>query len=335
MQIEKNLIKKRPAASMLLLAVLFSTLSAGEAQAQAKPTTAQPAPAKPSVTGPTGVVTSCPLLSSPFSSPAAKAQMQQVMDKENMAFDLVKTGDAFAQRGDWQNAQSQYQQALGLSPDEGLGHQLALYGLIAYCRATGDTAKGLDYSRQAIYHHGSAAEGFFENNTEKLMQFALLLNKTGQSAKAITVYNQAAYALDYQDSQDNGGKPNLKVLLPKVTVAPTLSSQVQHTPEHLQALIDAAIAHEEMGFGSNKEAITHMKEAVKLYPDSAAVQYYLGEALSRSYYVFLDSSAKDKAAMWAAYQEDKKATGAAYKKAAELGDDATVAAAKEQLAAPR
>ncbi len=318
MQIEKTLIKrtlikKRQATNMLLLGVLFSTLPAGEVQAQTKPLPAQPAPAKPSVTGPIGAITSCPLLSSPFSSPATKAQIQQVMEKEDEAFNLVKTGDAFAQSGDWRNAQSQYQQALGLSPEHGLGHQLALYGLIAYCRATGDTAKGLDYSRQAIYHHGSAAEGFFENNTEKLMQFALLLNKTGQSAEATTVYNHAAYALDYQDSQYNGGKPHLKVLLPEVTVAPTLPTQVQYTSERLQALADTALAHEDMGFGSNKEAMTHMQEAVKLYPDSAVTHYYLGEA-------FPSRTPEQKAA---------------YQKAAELGDDRTIAAAKERLGISR
>jgi len=315
MQIKKTLIKKGPAANMLLLGVLFSTLSAGEVQAQTKPSPVQPASAKPSVTGSTGAITSCPLLSSPFSSAATKAQMQQVMEKENMAFDLVKTGDAFAQSGDWRNAQSQYQQALGLSPDQGLGHQLALYGLIAYCRATGDTVKGLDYSRQAIYHHGSAAEGFFENNTEKLMQFALLLNKTGQSGEAMTVYNHAAYALDYQDSQYNGGKPHLKVLLPGVTAAPNLPTQVQYTPEHLQALADTALAHEEAGFGSEKEAYAHTQEAVKLYPDSAVTHYYRGEVISGPVH---SAEAKTE-----------------YQKALDLGDDATVAAAKERMSVLR
>jgi tetratricopeptide (TPR) repeat protein len=84
---------------------------------------------------------------------------------------------------------------------------------------------------------------------------------------------------------------------------------VQYTPEHLQALADTALAHEEKGFGLNKEAIAHMNEAVKLYPDSAVTHYYLGEA-------FPSRTPEQKAA---------------YQKAAELGDDRTVAAAKERL----
>ena len=309
MQIKKTLIKKGQAINLLLFGVLFSILPVGEVQAQTKPLPAQTDPAKLSITatGPIGAITSCPLLSSPFSSPATKAQIRQVMQEEDKAYTLVKVGDAFAQSGDWKNAQSQYQQALGLSPDEGLGHQLALYGLIACCRATGDTAKGLDYSRQAIYHHGSAAEGFYENNVEKLMQFALLLHKVGQEAEAVQVYNHAAFLLDYQDSQYNGGKPNLKVLLPEIVTQPALPSQVQYTPEHLQALADTALAHENH---DAKEERAQMQEAVTLYPDSPVTHYYLGDVLLRAN----DPGAK-----------------AAYQKAIEIGDDQAIAAAKERL----
>jgi len=264
---------------------------------------------------PLAATASCQLLSAPFLSPAALARLKQKIVQETQAYAFVKSGDEAAKIGDWSNAQNAYQQALGLSPEHGLGHQLALYGLIAYCRATGDTAKGLDYSRQAIYHHGSAAEGFFENNTEKLMQFALLLNKTGQSGEAMTVYNHAAYALDYQDSQYNGGKPHLKVLLPEVTAAPNLPTQVQYTPEHLQALADTALAHEEAGFGSEKEAYAHTQEAVKLYPDSAVTHYYRGEVISGPVH---SAEAKTE-----------------YQKALDLGDDATVAAAKERMSVLR
>ena len=312
MQIKKTLIKKGQATNMLLFGVLFSILPVGEVQAQTKPLPAQPAPAKLSVTatGPIGAITSCPLLSSPFSSPATKAQMRQVLQEEDKAYTLVKIGDAFAQSGDWQNAQSQYQQALDISPQRGLGHQLALYGLIAYCRANGDTTKGMDYSRQAIYHKGLATEGFYENDTEKLMQFALLLNKTGQSMEAVQVYNHAASALDYQDSQYNEGRPHLKVILPEVVMERTSPAQVQYTPEHLQALADTAIAYKEVGFTPDQEILGRMQEAVKLYPDSPVTHYYRGEIIS----------AKDTAGAKAEFQ-----------KAAELGDEATAAAAKERL----
>ncbi len=55
--------------------------------------------------------------------------------------------------------------------------------------------------------------------------------------------------------------------------------------------------------------MAHMQEAVKLYPDSAVTHYYLGEA-------FPTRTPEQKAA---------------YQKAAELGDERTVAAAKERL----
>ena len=237
------------------------------------------------------------------------------------AYNLVKIGDDFAKRGDGQNAQSQYQQALVLSPNFGLGHQLALYGLIAYCRATGDTATELNYSRQAIYHHGSAADGFCENDSAKLMQFALLLNHVRQTTEAIQVYNRAASLLDYEpvtlldykNGQFHGGQPRLKVLLPEIVAGDLLPGQVQYTPEHLQALADTALANQQQGFSSDKEALAHAEEAVNLYPDSAVTHYYLGEALPAG-----DPKQK-----------------AEYQKAVELGDDSTVAAAKERIAVLR
>ncbi len=163
------------------------------------------------------------------------------------------------------------------------------------------------------------------------MQFALLLNKTGRSNEAMSVYNRAASALDYQDSQSNGGKPHLKVLFPEIVTGDPLPNQVQYTPARLQALVDVALAFKQNGFWSYKEIKAHAQEAARLYPDSAAVQYYVGDALSGSYYAVLDSPAKDKAAARAAYEEDKKAVAVAYQKAADLGDVATTAAAKEQL----
>lgn len=254
--------------------------------------------------------TSAPLLSSPFLSPAAKERLRQKMITEDQAYALVKTGDDLAKSGDWQHAQGQYQQALDLSPNAGLGRQLALYGLIACCRTTGDMAKGLSYSRQAIYHNGSATDGFYENDTAKLTQFALLLNQVGQTVEAVQVYNRAAHSLDYRDSAYNGGKPYLDVLLPEVAMGNSMPGQVKYTPEHLQALADTLLAYTQGGFWTEEEVMAHIQEAVKLYPESPVTHYYLGGIIS----------AKDRAGAKAAYQ-----------KAAELGDDKTVAAAKERL----
>ncbi len=253
---------------------------------------------------------SAPLLSSPSLSASAKAQLLQEATALDKAYVLVKAGNAFAKNNDWQNAQSQYQQALDLSPQSGLGHQLALYGLIDCCRATGDTKKGLEYSRQAIYHNGSAAEGLYENDTAKLMQFALLLSQTGQEAEAVQVYNHAAAGLDYRDSQYNGGQLYLKVPLPEIAIGNLLPGQVQYTPEHLQALADTVLAYEQQGFWSDKEVLAHIQKAVRLYPDSPVTHYYQGEIL---------------------LTKDAAGAKAAYQKAAELGDDSTNDAVKERL----
>lgn len=221
---------------------------------------------------------------------------------------LTKEGDISVQRSNWKVAQQEYQEALDLWPD----NLDALYGLAKCSQAAGDQAKALTYYRQAIYSTNPADKGFRENNTSRLMEFALLLNKARQTAEAMFVYNHAAFLLDFEDSENHGGKPYLKVLLPELAAEPTLPEQVQYTPERLQALADTALAHEEMGFGSSKEALNHMQEAIKLYPDSAVTHYYLGEAL-----------------LAPTQRADAKT---AYKKAVELGNDATAAAAKERLA---
>jgi tetratricopeptide (TPR) repeat protein len=291
---------------LLLVSCLPNALSA---QTASSPAATPPSSAKQSP----AMGASFSLLSSPFLSPAAVARLQSEQRREDEAYALVKSGDEAAKVGDWTVAQNSYQQALEVSPAYGLGYHLSLYGLIAYCRATGDTTKGLEYSRLAIYHHGSAAEGFFENDTARLMQYALLLNKTGQSAEAMSAYNRAAHLLDYEDSQYHGGQPTLKVLLPEVAIEPNSPEQVQYTPERLQALADTALAHEEMGLEHSKEAIAHAREAVTLYPTSAVTHYYLGEA-------FPSRTPEQKAA---------------YQKAAELGDERTAAAAKERLAVLR
>ena len=44
--------------------------------------------------------------------------------------------------------------------------------------------------------------------------------------------------------------------------------QVRYTPQRLTALADTALSYAETSFGSNKEALVHMQEAVKLYPSS-------------------------------------------------------------------
>lgn len=222
---------------------------------------------------------------------------------------LSEAGDEAAKLGNWQIAASHYQDALDLWPDT----PLALYGSAKCAEAAGNLDAAIGFYRAAVYSHNPAVygttpgDGWGTNNVEKMMDFVLTLIQAHQDAEAQKVYKRAAYVLNYQDSKFTG-KPFLRVLLPEFG---TSAGQVVYTPQRLRAIADTALAHEEKGFGRHEEAIAHMREAVRLYPNSPVTQYYLGEALLGPAH---DSEAK-----------------AAYQKAAELGDERTIAAVKERL----
>lgn len=220
---------------------------------------------------------------------------------------LVQTGKEAAKRGAWQEARSDYQRVLDIEPS----NQEATYGIAECAGVAGDVRSEIKYFRTAIYAHNPSGfgtvlgDGFRENMPDKLMAYVLLLSRTGQDQEALFVYRRAADLLNYEQ-----GRPVLKVLLPEVVAERTLPAQVRYTPERLQALAETAIAHEEMAFGSNKEALAYMQEAVKLYPDSPVTHYYLGEELLRT---------------------NGLGAKAAYQKAVQLGDNQTIAAAKERI----
>jgi tetratricopeptide (TPR) repeat protein len=262
--------------------IIFVLLIASAVSTQAAPVSTQAAPAS--------------FASLPVIDPEEAKQ-------ENNSVDYAKQGDINLHRLDWRGAQQEYQEALRLWS----GNMNALYGLAKCSQAAGDPAKALDYYRKAVYPANPADKDFKENDTTRLMEFALLLNKAGQTAEAILVYNHAAYALDYQDSQFRNGEPSLKVLLPEIVVERVSPDQVRYTPEHLQALAETALAHQNH---DAKEERAQMDAAVKLYPDSPVTHYYQGEVLFRAN----DPDAK-----------------AAYQKATELGDDKVSEAAKERL----
>jgi tetratricopeptide (TPR) repeat protein len=237
-----------------------------------------------------------------------KAAVRAREERDATADQTVSEGEAYFKAGNTHLAIDSYKAAIDISPADGLAYRRL---------AEAYTAIGkLEEASRAF--HKFLVEGFGPGNgnggvsdvADEWAEYALVLVKTGQPAEAIQRYNHAASLLDFQDSKYNGGKPFLKVLLPELAVEPTSPAQVQYTPERLQALADTVLSHEERGFGSDKEAMAHMQEAVKLYPDSAVTYYYLGEA-------FPSRTPEQKAA---------------YQKAVELGDEATVAAAKERLA---
>ena len=139
---------------------------------------------------------------------------------------LAERGDASVKRLAWREAKQEYQQALDLLPDS----KPALYGLAKCSQNNGETAKAIGYYRKAVYSTNPADKGFGETNTSRLMELALLLNKTGQIDEALSVYNHAASALDYQDSDNHNGEPHLKVLLPEIVRERVQADQVRYTP---------------------------------------------------------------------------------------------------------
>ena len=258
-----------------------------------------------------------------------KAAVREREGREAAANQTISEGEKYFRAGNTQAAIVSYKAALDITPNDGL----AYWRLAEAYAATGKT----DEASQAF--HKVLVEGFGPGNSSGVggsadiwEEYALVLVKTHHAAEAIQMYNHGASMLDYEGSADNGGKPFLKVLFPEVVMGDAQPGQVSYTPERLQALADVLLTHEQRWFWSYKEVKAHAEEAVKLYPDSAAVQYYFGEALSGSYYGYLDSPTRDKPVAFAAYEEDKRAEAAAYKKATELGDEATKTAAKERAA---
>lgn len=236
---------------------------------------------------------------------AAEAAVEAVKTKKWQAD--IAHGEALMKAGNLDGAVDAFQQMIAYDPNDGLAYRRMAE---AYAAAGRLPEASRAFHKFLVEGFGPGTNGGVGDDADEWAEYALVLVKTGQPTEAIRCYNHAASLLDFEDSENHGGKPFLKVLFPEVVMDDALPAQVAYTPERLQALADAVLAHEEMGFGSSKEAMAHMQEAVKLYPNSAVTHYYLGEALpSRS-------------------PEQK----AAYQKAAELGDDATAAAAKERLA---
>lgn len=332
---------KMKAQTFSLIALLACIAGLSASWGQAPPS--QP-PAKPSVVQPEAPFQyhayradmSDPniVISDTGKSPVDKAAVKAREEREAQSNQAVSDGEAFLKVGKIQEEIASYKNALVIDPMNKLAHQRL---------AEADMACGkLDEASQNF--HKILVEGFKPGfgpgaggNSNVWANYALVLLETKHEADALQAYNQGAFIADYEFDQNDPNKKiaHLSVMFPEIAVTPTSPGQVQCTPEILRALTDTLLADSKMGHGSDEEAIAHMKEAAKLYPDSAVVQYYLGLALSYSYYVVLDSPVKDKTALWAGYEEDKKAMVAAYQKAAELGNEQTAAAAKEKIAVTR
>lgn len=236
---------------------------------------------------------------------AAEAAVEAVKTKRWQAG--IARGEALMKAGDLNGAVDAFQQMIAYDPNDGLAYRRMAE---AYAAAGKLPEASRAFHKFLVEGFGPGTNGGVGDDADEWAEYALVLVKTGQPAKAVQCYNHAASLLDFEDSENHGGKPYLKVLFPEVVTGDMLPVQVSYTPERLEAFADAVLAYEEIGFGSDKEAIAHMQEAVKLYPESPVTHYYQGEVLLRA---------------------GKPGAKEAYQQAADLGDEATAAAAKERL----
>lgn len=230
------------------------------------------------------------------------------VDPTGPSVKLSEAGDVAQAKGDWETAKSKYQAALDLWPD----NSSASYGLARCAVNDGDAEAALGYYRKVVYTHAPnvfgtvPGDGYGTNNVGRMMEFVLVLSQAHQDAEAQKVYKQAAHVLNYQDSQSNGGRSFLKVLLPEFGPGP---GQVAFTPQRLQAMAHVTLSILSAGF-DGKAAMPEVQKALQLYPDSPVAYYYLGERL------------------WAKNDPGAKA---AYQKAAQLNNDQVKAAARAAL----
>ncbi len=219
-------------------------------------------------------------------------------EAENECKDAINQGDAFLKAGKAEAARHCYELAIDYVPNDAV----ALQRIAKAYAIEGKVTEASQAYHKLFYEAKWQTVG---GSPTVYLEYAVILAKTGKPAEAVMFYQEGTRRVNYMD-----GKQNLKVLLPELVAERILPDQVRYTPEHLQALAETAIAHEELGFGSNKEALAHLQEAVKLFPDSPVTHYYLGDALRI---------------------KDHIRAKAAYEKAARLGDDQTQAAVKTVL----
>lgn len=182
---------------------------------------------------------------------------------------LIQLADTQYKQQQWKKAISLYQQALQCLP----GSAEAWYGLGKCYAKMGDAPNGLEAYRQAVYAPASSKGSNTDypyriGDVDRLMEFALLLSKSGQSDEAVTVYNYAINRLNYVDN-----KPNVKVLLPEFGL---LSGQRTYQPLLLQAMAHTAIG---LTLNEDKPAMEHLDEAVRLAPGSGLTHFYRGQTL--------------------------------------------------------
>ncbi len=177
----------------------------------------------------------------------------------------VLNGEALLKEGKISTAVFAFKDALTYDSSD-----ITAYRGLANCYTKlGDMAKAIDAERNAVYFRGTTPSVIRETDTSNLMLFASLLDKAGQTAEATTIYNYGASLLKYMDD-----KPSHGYLMPLFGTEP---GQVAYTSARLQALVHVGLGIESEDTQELKrsERLAHLREAVRLYPDSPVVYAYL------------------------------------------------------------
>lgn len=214
---------------------------------------------------------SFPLIGSPPRQPYRPNP--RVVEADNKSNAAVSRGEMFLNAGNIVGSIEAFQEALKYVPTNGLAYQR----LAEAYTAAGQLDMAVEAYRKVVYDQfGPGVGNGIGNNVSVFMQFALVLLRTNQDQEAQTVYARATHLLNYQDSENHNGKPYLPVLLPEFGDGP---GQVAYTPERLAAMAHVAIGYETYSF-VEKQPGEHLREAVRLYPDSPVAQYYLAGHLA-------------------------------------------------------
>ncbi len=216
------------------------------------------------------------------------AEQKERMEEE---YAVIMRGDEALKVGDTDGAIAAYLEARDSQTQSGM----ALIRLAEAYTVAGRAQEAIAAYRQLIYPP-PGQDWSHANQLSPAMQmnFALLLIQTGQAQEALAAYRRALKTLNY----DGQGKPMLKVLFPDIG-----PGGLAYSPRLLRAMVC-------LGIGVDASDEARLKEAVKLAPDSAAANYYLGKSL---------------------YGNGKPGAKAALERAVALGDDTTAKEAKVYL----
>lgn len=173
--------------------------------------------------------------------------------------EAVSRGEALFKAGNLTAAISAFQEGLSYAPDNGLAYQ----HLAETYTAMNQPDKAIAAYRTVLYDWpGKGWGNSIGSNTTVLMQFALLLLKTGQSAEALTVYQRGYHFLP----TDRGPMP-------------PLFTTPDFAPADFKAAAYTAMGLHETAWGVAADAPAYFERAIATQPAFATPYYYYGELL--------------------------------------------------------